>query len=162
MAGGIGLAPVRPVIHAVLQQPARFGKLIVLHGARTPSGLLYTREFDDWAQRGIQLEVIVDRADSTWNGHVGVITQLLDRLVLEQPEETVVMTCGPEVMMHFAAKAAISRGIPEQQVWLSIERHMNCGIGHCGHCQLGPVFVCKEGPVFRYDLIKSFLAVEGL
>lgn len=162
VAGGIGLAPVRPVIHAVLQQPARFGKLIVLHGARTPSGLLYTREFDDWAQRGIELEVIVDRADATWNGHVGVITQLLDRLALQQPEETVVMTCGPEVMMHFVAKAAISRSIPEQQVWLSIERHMNCGIGHCGHCQLGPVFVCKEGPVFRYDLIKSFLAVEGL
>ncbi|MFO0811910.1 MAG: FAD/NAD(P)-binding protein [Gemmatales bacterium] len=161
-AGGIGLPPLRPVIHAVLQDSGRFGKLTVLHGARSPAGLVFTDEYDDWRKRGVQVEVIVDRADMTWHGQVGVITQLLDRLALVRPAETVVMTCGPEIMMHFVARAALSRGIPENQVWLSLERHMNCAIGHCGHCQLGPAFVCKDGPVFRYDRIKSLMVVEGL
>jgi len=160
-AGGIGLAPVRPIIHAVLNDPARFGKLKVLHGARSPNGLLYTSEYDVWRNQGIQVEVIVDRADTTWKGQVGVITQLMDRLPLTRPSETILMTCGPEVMMHFVARSALSRGISEQQIWLSLERHMNCAIGHCGHCQLGLAFVCKDGPVFRYDRIKPLLAVEG-
>ncbi|HQR05197.1 MAG TPA: FAD/NAD(P)-binding protein [Gemmatales bacterium] len=161
-AGGIGLAPVRPIIHAVLCDPKRFGKLTVLHGARSPSGLLYTGEYDLWRNQGLQVEVIVDRADTNWHEQVGVITQLLDRLPLTRPTETILMTCGPEVMMHFVARSAISRGIAEQQIWLSLERHMNCAIGHCGHCQLGSAFVCKDGPVFRYDRIRQFLAVEGL
>lgn len=161
-AGGIGLAPVRPIIHAVLNEPARFGKLIVLHGARTPSGLLYSGEYDHWREQGVQVEVIVDRADTSWTGQVGVITQLQERLTMHRPGEIVLMTCGPEVMMHFTARSALARGIPEAQIWLSLERHMNCAIGHCGHCQLGPAFVCKDGPVFRYDLIKPFMAVEGL
>ncbi|MBL8822346.1 MAG: FAD/NAD(P)-binding protein [Planctomycetia bacterium] len=162
VAGGIGLAPVRPVIHAVLQEPQRFGKLTILHGARSPAGLLYGREYDNWRNQGIQVEVIVDRADEYWNGQVGVITQLLDRLAVTDPAETVLMTCGPEVMMHFVAKAAMSKSIPEGQIWLSLERHMNCAIGHCGHCQLGGTFVCKDGPVFRYDHIRPLMAVEGL
>lgn len=162
MAGGIGLAPVRPVIHAVLKDPARYGKLIVLHGARTPSGLLYTRQYDDWRTQGVQVETIVDRADPHWQGQVGVITQLHDRLPLARPQETIMMTCGPEIMMHFASKMALSRGIPANQIWVSLERHMNCAIGHCGHCQLGPAFVCKDGPVFRYDRMAPLLNVEGL
>lgn len=161
-AGGIGLAPVRPVIHAVLKEPQRFGKLTVLHGVRSPAGLLYTSEYDNWRSRGTQVEVIVDRADTNWPGQVGVITQLLDRLALARPAETVVMTCGPEIMMHFVARSAVSRGLPDNQIWLSLERHMNCAIGHCGHCQLGPAFVCKDGPVFRYDRIRPLMAVEGL
>lgn len=162
VAGGIGLAPVRPVIHAILENPASYGKLIVLHGARTPGGLLYTHEYDHWRTHGIRVETIVDRADPSWYGQVGVITQLLDRLQLARPEETILMTCGPEIMMHFTAKSALSRCIPEQQIWVSLERHMNCAIGHCGHCQLGPAFVCKDGPIFRYDYIRSLMAVEGL
>jgi NAD(P)H-flavin reductase len=162
VAGGIGLAPVRPVIHAVLKEPARYGTLIVLHGARTPSGLLYRKHYDDWRAQGVQVETIVDRADTNWQGHVGVITQLLDRVPLSRPEETIMMTCGPEIMMHFASKTALARGIPAHQLWVSLERHMNCAIGHCGHCQLGPTFVCKDGPVFRYDRIAPLLTVEGL
>lgn len=161
-AGGIGLAPVRPIIHAVLNDPRRFGMLTVLHGARSPSGLLYTGEYDHWRNHGVHVEVIVDRADTTWHGQVGVITQLLDRLPLVRPAETILITCGPEVMMHFVARSMLLRGISEQQIWLSLERHMNCAIGHCGHCQLGPAFVCKDGPVFRYDHIAPLLAVEGL
>lgn len=161
-AGGIGLAPVRPIIDAVLHDPGRFGKLTVLHGARSPGGLLYTSEYDHWRNHGVHVEVIVDRADTTWHGQVGVITQLLDRLPLVYPAETILMTCGPEAMMHFVARSVLLRGLSEQQIWLSLERHMNCAIGHCGHCQLGPAFVCKDGPVFRYDRIAPLLAVEGL
>ncbi len=162
VAGGIGLAPVRPVIHAVLKEPARYGKLIVLHSARTPSGLLYMKHYDDWRAQGVQVETIVDRADINWQGQVGVITRLLDLLPLSRPEDTVMMTCGPEIMMHFASKTALAHGIPAHQIWVSLERHMNCAIGHCGHCQLGPAFVCKDGPVFRYDRIAPLLTVEGL
>jgi NAD(P)H-flavin reductase len=162
VAGGIGLAPVRPVIHALLKEPAKYGKLMVLHGARTPNGLLYRNQYDDWSAQGVQVETIVDRADINWQGQVGVITQLLDHLPLTRPEETIMMTCGPEIMMHFASKTALARGIPSHQIWVSLERHMNCAIGLCGHCQLGQAFVCKEGPVFRYDRMAPLLTVEGL
>lgn len=161
VAGGIGLAPVRPVIHTVLRMPESYGKLVVLHGARTPTGLLYTREYNAWQAKGIQVETIVDRADINWQGQVGVITQLLQHLPLNRPEETILLTCGPEIMMHFTAKTARARGIPAHHIWVSLERHMNCAIGHCGHCQLGPAFVCKDGPVFRHDRIEPHLSVEG-
>lgn len=162
VAGGIGLAPLRPVIHAVLAQPQRYGKLVVLHGARTPSGLLFTDQYDAWRLQGVQVESIVDRADIGWHGQVGVITQLLDRLPIGRPSETVVMSCGPEIMMHFVSKTALARGMPMQNIWLSLERHMNCAIALCGHCQLGPTFVCKDGPVYRYDYIAPLMKVEGL
>jgi NAD(P)H-flavin reductase len=161
-AGGIGLAPLRPVIHAVLAQPQRYGKLVVLHGARTPSGLLFKDQYDAWRLHGVQVETIVDRADVSWQGQVGVITQLLDRLQIGRPSETVVMSCGPEIMMHFVSKTALARGMSMQNIWLSLERHMNCAIGLCGHCQLGPTFVCKDGPVYRYDYIAPLMKVEGL
>lgn len=161
-AGGIGLAPVRPVIYDVLKHPATYGKLTILHGARNPSGLLYAREYDDWRQAGIAVETIVDQADTTWLGQVGVITQLLNRYTIQRPSDTILMTCGPEIMMHFVARSALARGIPAEQIYVSLERHMNCAIGLCGHCQLGPSFVCKDGPVYRYDHIAPFMKVEGL
>ncbi len=161
-AGGIGLAPVRPVIYEVVKNPETYGKLTVLHGARTASGLLYTRQYADWRQAGIAVETIVDHADNTWFGQVGVITQLLNRCTIQRPSDTILMTCGPEIMMHFVAKTALARGIPAQQIYVSLERHMNCAIGLCGHCQLGPTFVCKDGPVYRYDQIAPFMKVEGL
>jgi NAD(P)H-flavin reductase len=161
-AGGIGLAPVRPVVYEVLNHPEMYGKLTVLHGARTPSGLLYAREYEDWRQAGVAVSTIVDHADTTWLGQVGVITQLLNRCTIQRPTDTILMTCGPEIMMHFVAKTALARGIPAQQIYVSLERHMNCAIGLCGHCQLGPTFVCKDGPVYRYDQILPFMKVEGL
>ncbi|HMO36017.1 MAG TPA: FAD/NAD(P)-binding protein [Gemmatales bacterium] len=162
VAGGIGLAPVRPVIHEVMAHPQKYGKLTVLHGARYPSALLYTQQHADWREAGIPVETIVDHADTHWQGQVGVITQLLQKCAIERPAETILLTCGPEVMMHYAIQTALARGLSVEQVYLSLERHMNCAIGHCGHCQLGPAFVCKEGPVFRYDRISPFLRVEGL
>lgn len=162
VAGGIGLAPLRPVIYELLANRAHYGNITLLHGARTPEGLLYPREYPDWQAGGFDLQTTVDRASTGWNGNVGVVTLLLDRLRLPRPDQTVLLTCGPEIMMHFTVQSALKRGLPVEQIWLSSERNMQCAVGFCGHCQLGPTFVCKDGPVFRYDHIAPFLKVEGL
>ena len=162
VAGGIGLAPLRPAIYQIVDHRAEYGRVTLLHGARMPEGLLYTREYDDWRAHGIDVQTTVDRATAGWNGHVGVATLLLDRLPLPRPDQTTVFVCGPEVMMHFTAKSALARGIATRNLWLSSERNMQCAVGLCGHCQLGPTFVCKDGPVFGYDHIAPFLSIEGL
>lgn len=161
-AGGIGLAPLRPVIREVLMRPSEYGKLSILHGARTPAGLLYSTEYQKWMQAGIEVKTIVDHADTQWHGQVGVITHLLSNCTIERPDQTILMTCGPEVMMHYVARKALARGISEAQLYVSLERHMNCAIGMCGHCQLGPSFVCKDGPVYRHDVIAPYMKVQGL
>lgn len=161
-AGGVGLAPLRSMIHYVMDHRLLFGNVTLLIGARTPEDLLYRSEIDQWRAAGIQVERTVDRTQPTWKEHVGVVTVLIERLRLPQPQSTWVMTCGPEVMMRYVAKSAIDRGIPEQNIWVTLERNMNCAIGLCGHCQLGPVFLCKEGPVFRYDSVRQWLAVKDL
>jgi NAD(P)H-flavin reductase len=162
VAGGIGLAPLRPVIYHIIDHRTDYDHVTLLHGARTPEGLLYAREYDDWRASGIDVQTTVDRASAGWNGNVGVATLLLDRLLLPRPEQTTGLVCGPEVMMYFAAKSALHRGIATKHLWLSSERNMQCAVGLCGHCQLGPTFVCKDGPVFRYDRIEPFLSIEGL
>lgn len=162
VAGGLGLAPLRPAIYEFLRQVHRFRSLTLLYGSRTPDTILFERELPEWSQRGMHVEVTVDRASPDWSGTVGVVTLLLDRLPLNHPAETTVFMCGPEVMMRFVGKSALARGIPEQQVWLSMERNMQCAIGLCGHCQLGPTFICKDGPVYRHDQLAQLLPVEGL
>ena len=162
VAGGIGLAPLRPAIYQIIDHRADFGHVTVIHGSRTPGGLLYVREYDQWRAGGLDVETTVDRASPDWHGNVGVATLLLDRMPLPRPDQTTVLVCGPEVMMHFASKSALGRGIPANAMWLSSERNMQCAVGLCGHCQLGPAFVCKDGPVFRYDRLAPFLQVEGL
>lgn len=162
VAGGLGLAPLRPAICETLQHAERFRSLTLLYGARSPDTILFESEFADWSRRGMNVQVTVDRADATWAGHVGVVTLLIDRLPLRDPQQTGVFVCGPEVMMKFVGRSALARGIPESQVWLSMERNMQCAIGLCGHCQLGPTFVCKDGPVFRHDRLAPLLTVEGL
>lgn len=162
VAGGIGLAPLRPVIYELLANRAEYGDITLLLGARTPDGLLYTDDYAGWQAAGMKLISTVDRASPEWGGNVGVVTLLIDRLDLQKPDNTVLLTCGPEVMMHFTVKSARKRGIPEERIWLSSERNMQCAVGLCGHCQLGPTFVCKDGPVFRHDQIAPFLKVEGL
>ncbi|MCA9026906.1 MAG: FAD/NAD(P)-binding protein [Planctomycetaceae bacterium] len=161
VTGGIGLAPLRPAIYELLNRKSEFGTLSLLYGARHPFGLLYPSEYADWEQRGMSVNTTVDRASPAWQGNVGVVTQLLDRMPLPNPEETTVLCCGPEVMMWYTARSAIGRGIPADRIWVSLERNMNCAIGLCGHCQFGPTFVCKDGPVIRYDHVSSFLRVEG-
>lgn len=162
VTGGLGLAPLRPAIYELLRQADQFRSLTLLYGARTPDTLLFEREFADWSQRGMNVQVTVDRASPAWSGHVGVVTLLLDRLPLSDPRSTSLFVCGPEVMMRFVGKSALTRGISEEHLWLSMERNMQCAIGLCGHCQFGPAFLCKDGPVFRHDRLAPFLNVEGL
>ncbi len=161
-AGGIGLAPLRPVIETVLADPDGYGELSVLCGARSPEHLLYAAEYPQWRARGATVEVTVDRAPQGWRGHVGVLPLLVDRMPMPDPENTVLLICGPQVMMSYAVQSALRRGVPAQRLWLNLERHMNCGVGLCGHCQLGPLFLCKDGPVARYDAIAPFLEVHDL
>ncbi|WNM32115.1 FAD/NAD(P)-binding protein [Streptomyces sp. Li-HN-5-11] len=160
VAGGIGLAPLRPVVHAVLDRQAAYGPLAVLVGARTPADLVYRDEIASWSGR-VRVEVTVDRPAPGWRGAVGVVTALLDRLDL-RPDRTCALVCGPEVMMRHTARALVSRGVVPQRVQVSLERTMHCATGHCGHCQLGPLLLCRDGPVVGYDRVAHLLLVREL
>jgi NAD(P)H-flavin reductase len=159
VAGGIGLAPLRPVIFHLLARRSDYGRVALLYGARTPADLLYTHDFELWRQAGIDVHATVDRPDAAWPGAVGVVPMLLYKL-RPDPVRTVVMTCGPEIMMRFVVYEALARRIPPASIYLSMERNMKCGIGLCGHCQFGPAFVCREGPVFSYASIAHFFDVQ--
>jgi NAD(P)H-flavin reductase len=158
-AGGIGLPPLRPVIYHIVHDRAKFGKVILLYGARTPADLLYTSEFEAWRKAGIDVQITVDRADDTWNGQVGVVSMLFYHFRLD-PAKTAVMTCGPEIMIRFVVYEALARRVPAEKIFVSLERNMKCGQGSCGHCQLGPFFVCKDGPVFPYSVLEPYFNVE--
>lgn len=155
VAGGLGLAPLRPAIMALLANRDRYGRLVLLYGARLPADLLFTREYESWQKRGMELTVTVDRADPSWTGPVGVVPSLIAKLTLV-PDRTIVLTCGPEIMMRFSIFEAIGDKVPPAQIYLSQERNMHCAVGLCGHCQIGPEFVCKDGPVFPYPVLAPF------
>jgi NAD(P)H-flavin reductase len=162
VAGGIGLAPLRPALYHVLRHRRRFGRVVVLYGARTPADLLFARELESWRGRlDVELDVTVDRASPDWLGRVGVVTTLIPRAPLD-PDRAIAFVCGPELMMHFVATDLEHRGMAAERIWLSTERNMKCGMALCGHCQLGPTFVCKDGPVFRWDRVKPLLSVREL
>jgi NAD(P)H-flavin reductase len=162
MAGGIGLAPLRPALLEILHHRAAYGKVVVLYGTRTPKDILYRRELEQIRGRfDTQVLVTVDRAAEGWHGHVGVVTSLVPRAVFD-PERAAAFLCGPEVMMHYAIDALSGRGVTAEQMYVSMERNMKCGIGLCGHCQWGAHFICKDGPVFRYDRIAGLAAVREL
>jgi NAD(P)H-flavin reductase len=159
VAGGIGLAPLRPVMLYALSQRSSFGRVSVVYGARSPSDLLYRDELGEWRE-GLDLEVTVDVSEPGWRGDVGMVTGVLRRVPIE-PGRTVAMLCGPEVMMKVVARDLMSEGISAEDIYVSIERNMKCAIGLCGHCQFGPDFVCWGGPVFSYDRIaERFLVAE--
>jgi NAD(P)H-flavin reductase len=162
VAGGLGMAPLRPLIYHVLNHRNDFGCVWLICGARTPEALLYSREFDVWRKCGIDLQLTVDRAMSGWGGQIGVVTSLIDRLRLPRSSQTHLVACGPEVMMKYAAASGLRLGIAGERTWVSLERNMQCAAGLCGHCQLGPEFICKDGPVLRYDRIRQYLFVEQL
>jgi NAD(P)H-flavin reductase len=157
VAGGIGLPPLRPAFYHLLRHREHYGRITLLYGARTPQDFLYLREVEGWRGRfDVDVGVTVDAAGADWRGNVGVVTPLITRRNF-RGGETVAMTCGPEIMMRFAALELAKKGIPEDQIFLSTERNMKCAIGHCGHCQFGPTFICKDGPVFRFDTIAWLL-----
>lgn len=162
VAGGIGLAPLRPLMYEIVERRSHFARVVLLVGARSPDLLLYAGELAHWSQQGIEVQTTVDRADEHWTGNIGVVPLLLDRLKELRPSESVVLMCGPEVMMHYSVLSALAHGIPASAIWLSVERNMQCAVALCGHCQLGPTFVCREGPVFRYDVLEPFLKVRDL
>lgn len=159
MAGGLGLAPLRPAVRALLADRSRYGRLTLIYGARQPADLLFTAEYGGWQQQGLELHVTVDRADASWRGRVGVAPPLFRKIALD-PARTVVMTCGPEIMMKFAIQEALARDVSKRDVHVSLERNMSCAVGLCGHCQFGPYFLCTSGPVFSFDVIDRFFGKE--
>lgn len=159
VTGGIGLAPLRPVIYTIMRRRADFGRVVLLYGARTPADMLYTAEFDAWQRHNIQLHTTVDRADAQWQGQVGVVPMLFYHLRLD-PKKTMILTCGPEIMIRFVIYEALARRVPKENIYVSLERNMKCAIGFCGHCQFGPSFICKEGPVLSYAQVEPFFGVE--
>jgi len=158
VAGGIGLAPLRPVLYYLMLQREKYRKIVLLYGARTPEDILYKRELERWRGKfDLEVQVTVDRGASGWRGNVGVVTPLLSRAPFN-PSNTIALLCGPEIMMRFAVIELQKRGVPAERMYLSMERNMKCALGYCGHCQYGPMFVCKDGPVFRFDRIASIFS----
>jgi NAD(P)H-flavin reductase len=157
IGGGIGLAPLRPVVYQILAERERYGRVALLYGARTPIDLLYRTELERWRAHGaIDVLITVDRGTPDWSGSVGVVTKLIDRVTFEAAN-AVALVCGPEIMMRFSAAGVLKQGIAADRVFVSMERDMQCGVGLCGHCQYGPVLVCRDGPVFRYDCLANLL-----
>jgi len=139
----------------------RYGRITLLVGSRSPAEISFQAEFDAWRRAGADVRVTVDRASSGWQGHVGVVTQLIGKVSID-PQRTVACVCGPEVMMRLTARALTGLGIAEQSIRVSLERNMRCGIAECGHCQLGPVLLCRDGPVLGYERARQLLAIKEL
>ncbi|MGE3855112.1 MAG: FAD/NAD(P)-binding protein [Planctomycetota bacterium] len=157
VAGGIGLAPLRPVLHHVANHRERYRNVSLCYGARNPGELLYGNDLLQWATRSrISVDVTVDIGTDGWRGHVGLVTQRLAKQTFD-PASTVSMMCGPEVMMRFAALELQRLGVPDAQQYMSMERNMKCAIGWCGHCMLGPEFICKDGPVYDWPRIRPWM-----
>ncbi len=162
VGGGIGLAPLRPAIYHALDHRADYGSLVLLYGSRTPRDLLFRRELERWRGRlDVDVDVTVDAADAAWRSKVGVVPKLIAGARFD-PDSAVALVCGPEIMMRFAAQALLERGVSRERIYLSMERDMRCGIGQCGHCQLGPTLICRDGPVYRYDELEPLMAVREL
>jgi len=162
VAGGLGLAPLRPTLYRLMAERERFGRIVVLCGARSPADILYRKELERWrAHLDIEIEVTVDHAGQEWQGHVGVVTTLIARAAFD-PARTVAMLCGPEIMMRFAAIELEKAGVPSEAIYLSMERNMKCAIGHCGHCQFSSDFICKDGPVATYARLGRLLAMREI
>ena len=162
VTGGLGCAPVVGAIEYILRRRTQYGSVTILHGVKTPQDLLYRERFDAW-RRFPDTEVLLtsDQPDKSWSYHIGVVTELFE-LVAIDPPKSIVLMCGPEIMMRLGVPILIRRGIPATAIYVSLERHMECGIGLCGHCQMGPYFLCKDGPVMRYDRVAQWLGRTGV
>lgn len=159
--GGIGLPPLRPLLYYVTHHREEFGRVVLLYGARTPKDLQFTKEYAAWEKAGIETMITVDRGDESWKGQVGVVPILFYRMKMD-PKKTYVLTCGPEIMIRFVVFEALARRVPSERIFVSLERNMKCGLGQCGHCQIGPYFVCKDGPVFSFAQLEPYYNVEEL
>ena len=156
-AGGLSLAPVRSVIHQVLDNRKKYGRVLILYGAKNPSELLFKEELQEWGRRAdIEFHVTVDKGDQDWIGNVGVITTLFPKIAVN-PRNTIAITEGPPIMYKFVMIELLGKGIPEDQIWLSLERRMKCGVGKCGHCQIDHLYCCQHGPSFSYAQVKGVM-----
>lgn len=159
VAGGVGLAPLRPVVLELLRRPGAARRAALLYGARTPDEILYRRELPAWERRGLWVRTTVDRRQPGWSGRVGLVTGLFQDLRLH-PDGTAAFLCGPEAMMRFGVRDLLRLGLPAERIWVSLERSMKCGVGRCGHCQCGALFACRDGPVLRWDRVAPLLEVK--
>ena len=154
-AGGVGLPPLRPALYYILANREKYGRVVLLYGARTKEDLVFWKELERWRGRfDLQVEVTVDAGSGGWRGHVGTVTTLIPRARFDA-HHAIAMVCGPEIMMRFTIQELERHGLTDDQIYISMERNMKCGVGLCGHCQLGPLFMCKDGPVFRFSDIKE-------
>jgi NAD(P)H-flavin reductase len=162
VAGGVGLAPLRPVVLGALADRARYGRVVLIAGARSRGDFLFADELAEWAREPtIEVHVTVDVPVQGWPGEVGFVTEPLRRLALD-PSRTTAFLCGPEPMMRFGAQALLQKRMAPSDIRVSLERNMQCGIGWCGHCQLGPLLLCRDGPVVGYDVAEPLLRVREL
>jgi NAD(P)H-flavin reductase len=162
VTGGIGLAPLRPVIYQLLSDRDKYRRVTLLYGARTPKDILYDDELRQWRSHfDMDVQVTVDNADETWRGNIGVVTSLIPRAGFDI-DNVLAMVCGPEIMMNFTVRALRTHGLTYQDIYVSMERNMKCAVGFCGHCQYGPYFICKDGPVFRYDQVKHIFKIPEI
>lgn len=160
VAGGIGIAPLRPFIYHLLRRRQDYNTVNIVYGARSPADIVYAAELKHWRGRfDIDVNVTVDHGDRDWHGQVGVVTRILDRITIS-PSTTIAAMCGPEVMMRFTIRALQRVGVSDESIYVSMERNMQCAVGLCGHCQFGPSFICRDGPVFRYDKVRRFFGVR--
>jgi NAD(P)H-flavin reductase len=161
VAGGIGLAPLRPAVERLIANRDDYRAVVLLYGARSPDEMLFYDELQGWREAGIDVKHTVDTAAGEWDGRVGLVTKLIPIAGFEGARTTA-MVCGPEVMMRFVSSALQDRGVPRKAIYISLERNMKCAVGHCGHCQLAHRFVCKDGPVFPVGRIGTLLGVSEL
>ncbi len=156
VGGGCGFAPLRSLMYEFFERSGQFKKLYFRGGCKTPKELVYYDETKDWAKRGdLDFKLTVDKADEEWEGNVGVVTTILNDVVMDY-KRGVAIVCGPPIMMKFAVKKLVEMGFMDENIFLSMEKNMSCGIGKCGHCRIGNYYACKDGPVFTYDKIKNF------
>ncbi len=157
VGGGVGLAPLRSLMYALFGGIDRYNKVIIKYGARSPDDIVYKRFISEWQQKDkVDMELTVDKGDDEWTGNVGVVTTIVNEDVPVDLENSVCVVCGPPIMMKFALLQVLELGFAPRDIYLSMEKNMSCGLGKCGHCRLGPYYVCKDGPVFTYDQIKDF------
>jgi len=159
VAGGIGLAPLRPAVLEVLSHREHYGRVVVLYGARSPDDLLFVDELKQWEGQGVEVLVTVDYGRASWPGRVGLVTALIPRAGFD-PMSTLAFICGPEVMMRHTALALVGRGVRSNHIRVSLERNMRCGVGLCGHCQYRELFVCVDGPVLPYAQVTGLLGLR--
>ena len=162
VAGGLGLAPLRPALYHLLEKRERYGRIALIYGSRNPAELLYADELELWNKNAdIDVHIIVDHADKNWRGNVGLVTRLIPNLQLDWPNASSFL-CGPEIMMRSTAISLLGKGMTAARIYLSMERNMKCAIALCGHCQYGPHFVCKDGPIFSFQKIRQLLSLREI